>query len=135
VNAQDLIIATKPSADVQEKIVIQTSPQSTQFKRFLDSETDRYIKQNPGLIGEFDQTFNPLPGYESPKELAPGHPESIPRHRTDFAQEANGKRTCLLKVPNLLNVHAGPNYVSKDCTREKEFELDLNKPNNGWTER
>jgi len=135
VNAQDLIIATKPSADVQEKILIQTSPQSTQFKRFLDSETERFIQQNPDLIGAFDQSFEPPPVEESPIELASGNTQSISRGRNAYATESNGRRTCGVKTLNLLDIHASPTYVGADCTPEKKFVLELNKPNNGWTER
>jgi len=135
VNAQDLIIATKPSADVQEKILIQTSPQSTQFKRFLDTETERFIQQNPDLIGAFDQSFEPPPVEESPIELASGNTQSISRGRNAYATESNGRRTCGVKTLNLLDIHASPTYVGADCTPEKKFVLELNKPNNGWTER
>lgn len=131
VKTVDLIIATKPSASLQEKIVIQALPHGNQFKRFLNSEGERYVSENPDSVSEFDKTFNAKSRYESPEELAPSHPESIPRGRTDFAQESNGRRTCLLKVLNLIDIHASSNYVSKPCTPKKKFELKLNQPNNG----
>jgi hypothetical protein len=132
----DQVIATKPSTDNDvSTIVIQTSLQSTSFKRWLSSETETYIHQNPSSITNFDTTFDVSKPYQSPTELSPYNPKSIPRGRTTFVTEHKGKRTCMVKNIDLLDISAGPSFVAKNCTVEKKFDLNLKRANNGWSQR
>ncbi len=132
----DQVIVTKPSIDNDvSTIVIQTSPQSTSFKRWLSSETETYTHQNPSSIADFDTTFEEPKRYQSPTELSPYNPKSTPRGSTTFVTEQKGKRTCMVKNINLLDISAGPSFVAKDCTPEKKFDLKLNRANNGWSQR
>ena len=115
---------------------IKISPNSKEFRRFLRSETDDYIEKNPGTVGRFDRTFEvaPVEGYA--EELSPYHSDSIPKGgNNDFAVAQDGRVTCVVRTLNMLDVTASPNFVSKDCTPKEKFELDLNKPNNGWMDR
>ncbi len=131
----ELIVATKPSTQAEPRIVVQTSPHSRLFKNWLQTETDNFTNQNPDAVDEFDQTFDePLP-YESPKELSSSNPKSYLKGSTTFKVEDNGRRTCLVKIIDLLDVSASPSYTSRDCTPEKKFDLKLNQPNNGWSDR
>ncbi|MBL4670680.1 MAG: hypothetical protein JKX81_00360 [Arenicella sp.] len=132
----DDVIAVKPSnSNDVARIAIQTSPQSTSFKRWLSSETETFIRQNPDSMANFDTTFEESIPHQSPKELSPYHPKSISRGNTTFATEHKGKRTCMVRNINLLDISAGPSFVAKDCTTEKKFDLKLNRPNNGWSQR
>lgn len=115
---------------------IKISPNSKEFRRFLRSETNSYIEKNPETVGRFDRTFEaaPLEGYA--EELSPYHSGSIPKGgNNDFAVAKDGRVTCVVRTLNMLDVTASDNFVTKDCTPEKPFELDLNKPNNGWMDR
>jgi len=130
-----LIIATKPEKGAEPRIVVQTSVQSPLFKNWLKSETHNVIKQNPEAVAEFDQTFEELAPYQSPKELSASNPKSFPKGSTTFMVEDNGKRTCFAKIIDLLDPSAPPSFTSKDCTAKKKFDLKLNQPNNGWADR
>lgn len=121
-----IIVVNRSIDSDSNTISIQTSPQSNSFKRWLKSETDSFIRQNPDSIANFDTTFDESKPYQAPKELAPGNPKSIPRGSTTFVTQQKGKRTCMVKNLNLLDITAGPNFVAKDCTPEKKFTLNLN---------
>ena len=133
--ADDLVVATKPAKESEAIVMIQISSQSTLFKRWLKSETDSFANQAPESVGKFDQTFEATPVYESPEELSPYRRNSVPRASTTFKTEYKGKRTCYVKDMNLLDISASPLLVTKDCTVEKKFDLQLNQPNNGWADR
>jgi hypothetical protein len=130
----DEVIVSSNSTDVT-RITIQTSPQSTSFKRWLSSETETHIRQNPSSVANFDMTFEKSILYQSPEELSPYNPKSTPRGSTTFVTEHKGKRTCMVKNINLLDISAGPSFVAKDCTPENKFDLKLNRANNGWSQR
>jgi hypothetical protein len=116
----DEILVVSPSTnDAGPRITIQASPHSTSFKRWLSSETESFIGQNPSSIIDFDTTFKQPTAYQSPAELSPYHRKSIPRGSTTFDVEYKGKTTCLAKNINLLDITAGPSFVAKDCTSEK----------------
>jgi hypothetical protein len=126
-----LIIESKPVKDGKPKVVIQTSLQSANFKQWLRSETENHSNQNLEAVGEFNQSFDtPLP-YKSPKALSVFNGNPVPRGGTTFSTENNGRRTCYVKMMNLLDISSGPTLVSKDCTPKSKFDLRLNKPNNG----
>lgn len=115
---------------------IKVSPNSNEFRRFLRSETDSYIEKNPGTVQGFDRTFEIAPVEDYAQELSPYHSDSIPKGgNNDFAVAQDGRVTCVVRTLNMLDVTASPNFVSKDCTPKEKFELDLNKPNNGWMDR
>lgn len=142
-NADELIVATKVEKMPQPRAVIQTSEQSGSFRRWLNSETASFARQNPGSIGSFDQTFvAPAPNEES-NEFTVYNRENIPtrdsRGTGEFIIEKNGKRTCGLKVDSLLSSDSqganGSAYFYRDCTPKKKFDLKLGQPNNGWTQR
>ena len=129
--ADELIIATKPRVNDEQRLDIQTSLHSSSFKNFLRSETDNFTVKNPSSIERFDQTFVEPLGYQSPEELSHLNGNPVPARSTTFSTEHKGKRTCYVKVMNLLDISASPSLVSKDCTPNKTFDLKLNKPNNG----
>lgn len=130
----DEVIVSSNSTDVT-RITIQTSLQSTSFKQWLSSETEIHINQNPSSVADFDTTFEESIPYLSPEELSPYNPKSITRGSTTFVTEHKGKKTCMVKNINLLDISAGPSFVAKDCTPEKKFDLKLNRANNGWSQR
>jgi hypothetical protein len=80
-------------------------------------------------------TFEESIQYQSPEELSPSNPKSMLRGSTTFITESKEKRTCMVRNINLLDIASGPNFVAKDCTPEKKFDLKLNQPNNGWSKR
>lgn len=135
VNADDLIVASKPSKTTEPPTVVQTSPQTTVFKNWLKSETNSFSNENPDSVGEFDQTFSAPLRYESPEELSPFHRDSVPRGSTTFDQEYKGKITCVAKIIDMLDISAQPSYTASDCSRKKKFDLKFNQPNNGWSDR
>ena len=121
-----IIVANRPIDSDSNSISIHTSPQSNLFKQWLKSETDSFIRQNPDSIVSFDTTFDQPKPYQAPKELTPGNPKSIPRGSTTFVTRQKGKKTCMVKNYNLLDITVGPSFVAKDCTPEKKFILNLN---------
>lgn len=132
----DQVIVVSPSTNRAEpRVTIQTSTQSTSFKRWLNSETENFTGKNPDSINGFEKTFEPPTAYQSPEELSPYHRKSVPRGSTLFDTEYKGKTTCVAKNINLLDITAGPSFVFKDCTSRKKFDLKLNRPNNGWSDR
>ena len=134
----EIIVDQASSEDKESKIEvtqIQTSLNSRSFSRFIESETKNYAEEAPESVSKFDKTFAPQQYYKSPEELNPLSPKYTKPTRTDYAIERNGKRTCLLRIVNMLDITKGDSFVAQDCTPEKKFELDLNKPQNGWTKR
>jgi len=128
------LIVTKPSSQVSDKL--QLSLDSKAFRRFLKSETERNSKEAGESIANFKQTFEAAPRQEYAEELSPYHADSIQKGgNNDFALAQDGRVTCAVRTLNMLDVTASSNYVYKDCTPEKKFELNLNQPNNGWTNR
>lgn len=128
------IIVAKPSN--QDSGKLQLSLNSKEFRRFLKSETERNSSEAAESIANFNQTFETAPTQEYAEELSPYHADSIQKGgNNDFALARDGRVTCVVRTLNMLDVTASPNYVGKDCTPEKKFELKLNQPNNGWTNR
>jgi len=120
-----IIVDNRSVENGSKRITIQTSAQSNLFKYWLKSETEEFARQNPDSIANFDTTFNESKPYQAPKELAPDNPKSIPRGSTTFVTQKKGKKTCMVKNLNLLDITAGPSFVAKDCTPEKKFILNL----------
>ena len=128
---QDILVDNQP----EPRDKIQTSVSSTQFKAWLETETRTSLTKNPETVDQFDTTFLPKPRYISPPELSPDNPKSVPRGSSLFDIEKDGKVTCVAKTLNLLDISAEPGFTFKNCTGTKKFELDMAKPNNGWTQR
>ncbi len=129
----DLIVA-KASSQTTDKL--QLSLNSKEFRRFLKSETERNSKQAQESIANFNQSFEAPPLQDYAEELSPYHADSIQKGgNNDFALAQDGKVTCGVRTLNMLDVTASPNYVFKDCTPDEKFDLKLNQPNNGWTNR
>ena len=123
--------SSKSSSSLVTTTKIQTSLNSKDFVRFIESETENYAEDRPKSVSGFGETFAPEEYYKSPEELNPRNPNyRPPAYRTDYAIESKGKRTCVLKIVNLLSTGGGDGFVYSDCTPEKKFELDLNKPKN-----
>lgn len=132
----ELLTVKEESTQEAAEPRIKISPNSKEFRRFLRSETDGYIEKNPRTVGRFDRTFEIAPVEDYAEELSPYHSDSIPKGgNNDFAVAQDGRVTCVVRTLNMLDVTASPNFVSKDCTPKEKFELDLNKPNNGWMDR
>ena len=109
---------------------IQTSLNSRSFSRFIESETKAYVEKAPESVNRFDKTFAPQEYDQAIEELSPLSPKYTTPSRTDYAYEHNGKRTCVLRVVNALDIIEGDYFVYGDCSPDKKFELDLNKPRN-----
>ncbi len=134
---------TGPTDELETNIQIQTTPQSLVFRNWLETETKNFARHNPEAVGHFDKTFyTPPPPIES-DEFSVYNKENFPtqdsRGTGEFILEKDGKRTCGLKIDSLLSSDSkganGSDYVYADCTPNKEFDLKLNQPNNGWTNR
>jgi len=132
----DIIVAQPAEASDQTSTKLQLSINSKEFRRFIESETERNANEAGKSIADFNQTFEtaPLEGYA--EELSPYHSDSIPKGgNNDFAVAKDGRVRCFVRTLNLLDGTAGANFVSKDCTPKKKFDLKLNQPNNGWSNR
>ncbi len=125
----------------EAKTRIQTSLMSNAFKSFVQRETDNYRNANPDSVEEFSTTFDEtITNYENiPLQTKRGLAQA--RATGVFMiQNKNGGRTCGASVPQLLSGSGHDDgstemFLGKDCTPEKKFELNLNKPNNGWMDR
>ena len=137
--ADNLIVATKPSDELDQKITIQSSQRSRVFNNWLQSETKRFSDQNPQSIGRFDHTFNEPDIEKFPEELSHDNPKNLPGHSGQFMVEKGGERYCGAKVDFLLSGDdfggTGSYVDSEPCPRKQKFDLNLKKPNNGWTNR
>lgn len=132
---RDIIVA-KPSTETAAEPKLKLQTNSDQFKRFLQQETDNYRVDNPQTVTEFSQTFEQ--SIIEDTSMVNDTPEARAQLRGIgvFAkQDKQGNRTCYGQIFNMLDVSAAPSYVGKDCTPEKKFELNMNKPNNGWMDR
>jgi len=112
------------------------SPQSNFFKEWLQSETERYQASKPESLSSFRDSFDERSKVnKSEPALSPymGNPGA--GGSTAFMTEHKGKRTCLVKIINMLDISSKPSFLGKDCTPKEQFVLNLNKPNNGWMER
>ena len=135
VSLEDVIAVSASTNSAEPRIRIQTSQQSRFFQNWLKSETTVFTNRQPDSVASFDKTFEVPSPNETPKGLSPYNPKAVPRGGTTFATELRGKRTCFVKDMNLLDITVDAMLVSKDCTPEKEFDLKLNQPNNGWSDR
>ncbi len=118
------------------KVRIQTSISGDLLKKFVQSETRRYQKKNPASVSQFSNTFIKTVEKVEEIELDSREARAYIRGTSNFAtQDKHGNRTCYGKIENFQDITAGPSYVANDCTPLKKFELNLNKPNNGWMNR
>ena len=131
---EDMVVA-KPSTQSEPTVKVEATVTSTSFKAWLEHDTQTFTSSNPGALDKFDKTFSPEPIYTSPPELSPDNPQSRPARSTTFKVEKNGRRTCMARIINMLDVSAQDSFTAKDCTPPKKFELDMKKPNNGWMDR
>jgi hypothetical protein len=133
---EKFIVATKPGNEPEPRVEVQTSPHSTSFKNWLQSETEGFTAQNPNAVYDFDQTFEaPPPPVDNSEEFSANNRQNIPRGSGVFILENDGKITCGLKIDSLLSGVNSSSYVYKDCTPKAKFDLQLNQPNNGWADR
>ena len=128
------LISSKPDPESEPaKVRLQTSPFSKSFNSFVQSETERHRQQNPQQLQNFSDTFEfAFQADESPTEITR---DVLPRDSGAFMAEVNGKRLCGYKVDSLLEVTEAPMILTKDCTPQAKFELNLAAPNNGWMAR
>lgn len=133
-----LVTAPTPTNSVQEpKIKLQTSLDHRSIQKFVDQETELYRQENPESVNIFSQTFEPS-GSATNNVLGTDsvHERAEIRGIGVFAtQDKTGNRTCYAETLDLLDPAASSSSVGKDCTPKKKFDLQINKPNNGWTER
>ncbi|MEM7360428.1 MAG: hypothetical protein AAF431_15130 [Pseudomonadota bacterium] len=112
------------------------SVHSQAFENFLQQETQAQIERNQEQLQMFDQSFA-SPGIRAPAE--PTSRRTLVRHlsRTGvgMTEDEKGNRTCYALMHNMLDATAAPAILGKDCTPPRKFELDLEKPNNGWMDR
>lgn len=126
------IILAKASDDDsgrERKPAIQLSASSDNFRRFLQSETDRNIDSKQNKLSEFSANFEPY--FDAPETA----PETSYRDFQgalgggQYKVTKNGRVTCVLKmVPLSFDDHIyGAGGGTKDCTPKKKFDLNLRK--------
>jgi len=137
--ATDIIVTQQAESSDQDPAKLQLSINSKAFRRFLKSETDNYIQQNPESITKFGRGFEAEPLPEESNEFTLDNRANIPRGSGMFILKKEGRETCGAKIDSILSADSqgasGSSYVFKDCTPKKKFDLKLNQPNNGWSSR
>jgi len=131
-----VITTTDNQSDKREaQVKVNLSQSSAVFKRWLESETDNFTDKNSEAVSEFSQTFYQPKSYKSPEALSPNNGVQIPVRSIEYVTEVNGKRTCYVRVANLLDAGGSDNWLGTACTPQKKFDVKLNQPNNGWADR
>lgn len=139
--AKATIVLQAADDSKEPTIAIQTSINSNAFKRLIQQETDDYREANPSSVSEFSKTFDEVTREveEIPLMNKEGLAEAA-RTGVFMSQDKHGNRRCFASASKLLSGggHAeslAGVMLGKDCTPKKKFELNLNKPNNGWMDR
>jgi len=132
---------SKPLPD--EKLLLQKSSPTAYrlsnktINKFANRITGEVLKQNPSQLDEFDASFEQKLNKVETLELE--NREALNQlASTGVGKTINpdGSHTCFAMVYDLLAGQGlGDQIVRADCTPKQKFDLDLNKPNNGFMVR
>lgn len=122
----------------QSTVRLQTSVTSSSFRSFLSSETQRHSNQSKSTIQAFGDTFEEV--YNPDTSATEITSDMLPDGTGVFMAKVNGRRLCGAQVVQMLSgdglgVDTQGGFLTRDCTPEKKFILDMSKPNNGSMSR
>jgi len=142
------VMEAEPKDDLlsEPETVLTTSLLSQEFKALIQQETHTYRQANPNSVEEFSETFED--SEKANQDYSLGSKAGLTKEGLALArsigvfmsQDKNGRRTCGAYTHQLLiggsfDGDSLGGVVTKDCTPEKKFKLNLSKPNNGWMNR
>jgi len=119
-------------------------------QKFVVHNEPKLDKEVISVVISYDERVKPQPqtksepqNIEAKQDIVPPPPlatvitttDQIPVRSIEYVTEVNGKRTCYVRVANLLDAGGSDNWVGTACTPQKKFDVKLNQPNNGWADR